>query len=164
MVVDIMASSNVKFKNNPKMKGIVVIVMPESSQHIEVKMPSGITPTQFDAIMNRIKHDFFTTIKPQADVDSLVVTTYDETEVNALLSNASSVNAAKALIDAVGNPHDSDWSGRFFTLYGNGDPKVAQTILLLKQNMDVSAQNYLKSNGLGWLCDFLGLGVTKFGF
>ena len=151
-------------KTIQKMKGIVVIMMPESSQHIEVKMPSGITPTQFDAIMNRIKHDFFTTIKPQADVDSLVVTTYDETEVNALLSNASSVNAAKALIDAVGNPHDSDWSGRFFTLYGNGDPKVAQTILLLKQNMDVSAQNYLKSNGLGWLCDFLGLGVTKFGF
>lgn len=164
MVVDIMASSNVKFKNNPKMKGIVVIVMPESSQHVEVKIPSGITPTQFDAIMNRIKHDFFTTIKPQADTDSLVVTTYDENEANALLSNASSVNAAKALIDAVGNPHDSDWSGRFFTLYGNGDPKVAQTILFLKQNMDVSAQNYLKSNGLGWLCDFLGLGVTKFGF
>ena len=151
-------------KTIQKMKGIVVIVMPESSQHVEVKMPSSITPTQFDAIMNRIKHDFFTTIKPQADVDSLVITTYDETEVNALLSNASSVNAAKALIDAVGNPHDSDWSGRFFTLYGNGDPKVAQTILLLKQNMDVSAQNYLKSNGLGWLCDFLGLGVTKFGF
>ena len=146
------------------MKGIVVIVMPESSQHVEVKMPSSITPTQFDAIMNRIKHDFFTTIKPQADVDSLVITTYDENEANALLSNASSVNAAKALIDAVGNPHDSDWSGRFFTLYGNGDPKVAQTILLLKQNMDLSAQNYLKSNGLGWLCDFLGLGITKFGF
>nr|DAH77735.1 MAG TPA: hypothetical protein [Caudoviricetes sp.] len=151
-------------KTIQKMKGIVVIVMPESSQHVEVKMPSSITPTQFDAIMNRIKHDFFTTIKPQADVDSLVITTYDENEANALLSNASSVNAAKALIDAVGNPHDSDWSGRFFTLYGNGDPKVAQTILLLKQNMDLSAQNYLKSNGLGWLCDFLGLGITKFGF
>ena len=151
-------------KTIQKMKGIVVIVMPESSQHVEVKMPSSITPTQFDAIMNRIKHDFFTTIKPQADVDSLVITTYDENEANALLSNASSINAAKALIDAVGNPHDSDWSGRFFTLYGNGDPKVAQTILLLKQNMDLSAQNYLKSNGLGWLCDFLGLGITKFGF
>ena len=146
------------------MKGIVLIVMPDASQHVEVKIPNGITPAQFDAIMNRIKHDFFTTVKPQADADSLVVTTYDESEANAILSNATSINAAKVLIDVVGNPKDSDWSGRFFTLFGNGDPKVAQAILFLKQNMDASAQNYLKSNGLGWLCDFLGLGITKFRF
>lgn len=146
------------------MKGIVLIVMPEGSQHIEVKIPSGINPTQFDAIMNRIKHDFFTAVKPNVDEDSLVVTTYDESEANAILSNATSINAAKVLIDVVGNPQDSDWSGRFFTLYGNGDPKVAQAILFLKQNMDASAQNYLKSNGLGWLCDFLGLGITKYRF
>ena len=58
------------------MKGIVLIVMPDASQHVEVKIPNGIAPAQFDAIMNRIKHDFFTTVKPQADADSLVVTTY----------------------------------------------------------------------------------------
>ena len=146
------------------MKGIVLTVMPEGSQHIEVKIPSGINPTQFDASMNRSKHDFFTAVKPNVDEDSFVVTTYDESEANAILSNATSINAAKVLIDVVGNPQDSDWSGRFFTLYGNGDPKVAQAILFLKQNMDASAQNYLKSNGLGWLCDFLGLGITKFRF
>ena len=55
------------------MKGIVLIVMPDASQHVEVKIPNGIAPAQFDAIMNRIKHDFFTTVKPQADADSLVV-------------------------------------------------------------------------------------------
>ena len=52
------------------MKGIVLTVMPDASQHVEVKIPNSITPAQFDAIMNRIKHDFFTTVKPQADADS----------------------------------------------------------------------------------------------
>lgn len=144
------------------MKGIVLIVMPNGAQHVEVKMPNNITPTQFDVIMNHIKRDFFKTIQPQTDSTSLSVTTYDEDEVCNLLSNATSINAAKALIDAVGNPKDSDWSSRFFTLYGNGDPRVAQAMYLLKQNLDVDAQNYLKHNNLGWLCDFLG--ITKFRF
>ena len=69
-------------KTIQKMKGIVLIVMPDASQHVEVKIPNGITPAQFDAIMNRIKHDFFTAVKPQANADSLVVTTYDESEAN----------------------------------------------------------------------------------
>lgn len=146
------------------MKGIVLIVMPDASQHVKVELPYGIAPAQFDAIMTRIKHDFFTAVKPQADVNSLAVTTYNEDETNAMLSNATSINAAKVLVEVVGDPKDSDWSGRFFTLYGNGDPKVAQAILFLKQNMDSNAQTYLKSKGLGWLCDFLGLGITKFRF
>lgn len=144
------------------MKGIVFIVMPEASQMVEVKMPSDITSRQFDVIMNQIKHDFFTKVKPKVDSNSLVVNIYNEKEAEAILSNATSINAVKTLIAAVGDPQSPNWSGRFFTLYGNGDQQVTNALFVLKQNLDDPAKTFLKSHNLSWLCDFLS--VPKFQF
>ncbi len=140
------------------MKGIILGIIPSSANFVEVKLPLNVEPKQFDAIMNRIKLEFYSNIQPKmksSDSDFGIVT-FNEDEANSIINESPAIMAVEDLIRTIGNPiANPDWASRFWREYGNGNPIVGQGLLVIRNNCDSQLEDYLKEKNLAWLLDFV---------
>lgn len=139
------------------MNAIILATMPADT-FMEIKIPMNVTPEQFDLIMNRIKLDFFGTIKPAniAQNSSFSITQYDEKDVKGILATCPTLEAVEDLIALIGNPASTpDWTQRFWKFYSQNNPVIGKTLMLLKKSSNARVIQQLNDLDLGWLLDFV---------
>jgi hypothetical protein len=140
------------------MNGIIITAIPAEADFVEVKLPSNINPNQFDAIMNRIKMDYFGSIKPKLANNSadLSVSTYSKKECDAILAESAGVAALNVILTTVGNPaFTEDWMIKFWKAYSDKDPILRKNLTILRDNYDKKVDALLRKHNLLWINSFI---------